>query len=144
MTNASTAAKAAATNYTAAQEAIIREEMAKGPGGKGTLEIAKALGGDPDKGLSGDPRMVNSDGQDRGYRSIVAKVNRMALPYARKEPTAKDGSPVTKKTDLVERIAAIVTGNLDGLEKAPKPALVAIAAYLEAATASDDAETVNG
>lgn len=130
------------TNYTPAQEAIIREEMAKGPDGRGTLAIAKALGGDPDKGLAGDPRMVNSEGKDRGYRSIVAKVNRMGLPYARKEKTSKDGSPITKKDDLVKRIAAIVSGNLDGLDNAPKPALLAIAAYLEAAQADDESEAI--
>lgn len=118
-------ANAKPTNYTAAQEAIIRAACEAGPNGKGNLEIAKALAERPD--------MRDSDGKERSYRSLVAKIGRMGLPYAGKEPTSKDGSPIVKKTDLVERIGAIVTGNLDGLEKSPKAALVAIAAYVEEA-----------
>lgn len=54
----------------------------------------------------------------------------MNLDYQRKEPTTKNGEPIVKKSDLVSEIAGVVSGNLDGLEKAPKPALVAIAAHL--------------
>ena len=63
-------------------------------------------------------------------RSVIAKIVRMEVAYERKQPTTKTGEPVTKKETLVSEIAAIVGANLDGLEKAPKPALVALARHL--------------
>lgn len=134
-------------NYSVSQVAIIQaaSDAAVANGSKLDLDAAKTL--------ASDPRMNVDDGKGdaRGYRSILAKITRMGLPYARKEPVSKDGSPVTKKGDLVARINAIVAGNLDGLDKAPKPALVAIAAYVEAAAEAafrdaetEDDETVNG
>ena len=101
-------------NYTEAQEAFIRAEATR----LGTLNAAAAADIGEKLGKSS--------------RSVIAKVIRMGLPYARKEPTSKDGSPVTKKGDLVSEIGAVVSGNLDGLEKAPKPALVALRDFVTA------------
>lgn len=58
-------------------------------------------------------------------RSVIAKAVRLEV-YKSKEPTTKNGEPIEKKEDLVAAIGEVVSGNLDGLEKAPKPALVAI------------------
>jgi hypothetical protein len=68
----------------------------------------------------------------KSSRSIIAKVIRMGLPYERKQPTTKTGEPVTNKAKLVAEIGAVVAGNLDGLEKAPKPALVALRNFVAA------------
>jgi hypothetical protein len=63
-------------------------------------------------------------------RSVIAKAIRMGVAYERKQPTTKTGEPVTKKETLVSQIAEVVEGNLDGLEKAPKPALHALARFV--------------
>lgn len=73
----------------------------------------------------------------KSSRSIIAKIVRMGLPYERKQPTTKTGEPVTNKAKLVAEIGQVVSGNLEGLEKAPKPALVALRNFV-AATASAD------
>lgn len=62
-------------------------------------------------------------------RSVIAKAVRMEVGYNAKQPTTKSGDPVTKKDALVSEIAAIVGSNLDGLEKAPKAALHALASF---------------
>ena len=62
-------------------------------------------------------------------RSVIAKAVRMEIGYVAKTPTTKSGDPVTNKAALVADIASIVSGNLDGLEKAPKAALYALAAF---------------
>lgn len=63
-------------------------------------------------------------------RSVIAKAVRMNVGYERKLPVTKTGERVTKKETLVSEIAAIVGANLNGLEKAPKPSLVAIRDFL--------------
>jgi hypothetical protein len=103
-------------NYSAAQEALI-EGMSDSVG---TLDLSHA------ETLAADPRMNASDGTPRKARSIVAKIGRMGLPYARKVAVSKTGEPVAHKRDIVAEIATVVKGNLDGLENAPKAALVAI------------------
>lgn len=60
-------------------------------------------------------------------RSLIAKMVRMDIGYQSKQPTTKTGEPVTSKADLVAQIGEVVSGNLAGLEKAPKAALYAIA-----------------
>lgn len=65
-------------------------------------------------------------------RSVVAKIVRMEVGYQSKQPVSKTGEPVMSKTKLVEQISAIVEGNLEGLDKAPKAALKAIAAFASA------------
>ena len=65
-------------------------------------------------------------------RSVIAKMVRMEVEYARKVPTTKSGDPIVSKADLVAQISAVVDGNLDGLEKAPKPALHALASFARA------------
>lgn len=68
---------------------------------------------------------------------MIAKIVRMGLPYATKQPTTKSGDPIEKKEGLVAEIALVVSGNLDGLEKAPKPALVALRNFVAAASSGD-------
>ena len=67
-------------------------------------------------------------------RSVIAKAVRLEI-YVSQGPVSKTGEPVTKKDDLVADIAAIVSGNLDGLEKAPKAALLAIARFARSVNA---------
>jgi hypothetical protein len=91
-------------NYTEAQEATIREAAATGPlNAAAAAALAETLG--------------------KTSRSVIAKIIRMGLPYATKEPTGKDGSPVEKKEAIVAEIASVVGLNLAGLEKAPKSVL---------------------
>jgi hypothetical protein len=59
-------------------------------------------------------------------KSVIAKITRMELPYQRKLPTTKSGDPVESKATIVAELATLVEGNLDGLDKAPKPALQAL------------------
>ena len=56
-------------------------------------------------------------------RSVTAKAVRMGVAYERKQPATKSGAPVERKEAIVAQIASLVSGNLDGLEKAPKTAL---------------------
>ena len=62
---------------------------------------------------------------DRSLRSIIAKATREGV-YLKQEPTTKSGEPIVSKADLVAEIGTVVDGNLDGLEKAPKAALLAL------------------
>ena len=62
-------------------------------------------------------------------RSLIAKMVRMGVAYQTKQRTTKSGAPIISKTKLVEQISAVVEGNLEGLEKAPKPALMALARF---------------
>lgn len=101
--------KAKEANYTPAQEARIRSAAENGPL---NLETAKAL--------------ADEFGGGKTYRSVVAKIGRMGLPYAKKVAVSKNGEPVVRKENLVAEIARFVPGSLDGLEKASKPALVNI------------------
>ena len=97
-------------NFTEANETRIREAVAAN-GGKMDKALAESLAVE-----LGKP----------SFRSISAKAVRMGLPYARKAPARKDGTPVENKAKIVEAIAAVVSGNLDGLDKAPREALLAI------------------
>lgn len=108
-------------NYTAAQEQIIRDLFAT----KGApLDFADC------QTLATDPAMFDTDGGERKPRSIAAKITRMDdVEYARKVATSKDGSAVTRKSDLVEEIAklaGVAASKLDGMDKAPKLALVTL------------------
>lgn len=104
-----------APNYTEAQEARIRElaPLNSTIAAELALEFGKTA------------------------RSVIAKAVRMNVGYTAKQPTTKTGEPVTKKETLVSEIAAIVGANLDGLEKAPKPALHALAAFARSVAASE-------
>jgi hypothetical protein len=125
-------------NYSAAQVALI-VSTAAAAGGSLNLDLAKSLAADP---------AMNSEDGPRNYRSIVAKISQMVragdtvevdgenvpITYERKQPTTKDGKPVTKKVDLVNQIASLAGVNaakLDGMDKAPKQALETIVAALE-------------
>lgn len=97
-------------NFTAANEARI-------------LEAVAANGGKMDQALA---TLLAAEMGKASYRSITAKAVRMKVPYARKAPTRKDGTKVETKAEIVKSIASLVEGNLDGLDKAPRDALVAI------------------
>ena len=71
-------------------------------------------------------------------KSIIAKATRMGI-YVAKGKVTKTGSPVERKEAIVEAIANIIETNLDGLEKAPKPALQAIRDYLASLDDGDEA-----
>ena len=99
------------TNYTAAQEQMIRD--ASPLNAAKAAELATAMGKKP--------------------RSIIAKAVNMQVPYVKAGPKTKTGEAVVRKEDLVKEIAAFTgSGSLDGLEKASKPALQTILAALSA------------
>lgn len=135
--NAKTSDKA--PNFSTAQEQLIRDTAAANGG---TLNLALV------KTLAADAAMNTADGEPRNYRSIVAKVSLMTrsgepFSYERKQPTTKDGKPVTKKTDLVAdiaRLTGVAVAKLDGMDKSPKLALESIVAALEAREDADDDE----
>jgi hypothetical protein len=63
-------------------------------------------------------------------RSVTAKAVREGIAYESKGKVTKTGTPVEQKDAIVAEIASLVEANLDGLEKAPKPALQALRNYL--------------
>ena len=67
----------------------------------------------------------------KDVRSIRAKAVRMGI-YKAKEKVSKTGGKIESKEAIVADIAAIVGKNLDGLEKAPKQALITLRARLSA------------
>ena len=99
-------AKQAVSKYTAAMEQAIRDE--------------------PVLNQTVANRLATEFGPSFTGRMVIAKINSMKLPYVKKAATTKTGDPVERKELLVAEIAKFVEGNLDGLEKAPKPALQAI------------------
>jgi len=103
-------------NYTAAQEAIIRSFVGTGPDGKLTSVDADTI--------AAMPEMKDADGNARKGRSIIAKINRMELPYAKKETKRKDGTAVASKAKLVAEIATAVGLTFDSLDKAGREDLV--------------------
>jgi hypothetical protein len=125
--------KIATPNYTNAQVDLIR-----GAAVNGVLNLAIATS------LAANPAMDAGSDTDRpgprNARSIVAKISRMVtandtaldgtpLTYERKVAVAKDGSPVSKKTDIVAAIAksaGVAVAKLDGLDKSPKLALTTL------------------
>lgn len=109
-------------NFTAAQEQAIRDAAPL------NLEKATALGAQFGK----------------KPRSIIAKAVRMNVIYQKKVATTKTGDPVIRKENLVSRISEYLPegANVDGLEKASKPALVAVLAAFDAL--QDRVEAVEG
>lgn len=99
-------------NFTADQEARIRDAS--------PLNLAKATA------------LATEFGKKP--RSIIAKAVRMNVPYEKQKPVTKTGEPVVRKENLVSRIAEYLPegANVDGLEKASKPALVAVLAAFDA------------
>ena len=57
------------------------------------------------------------------YRSITASAKRNGIPYENKARVAKNGKPVTNKTELVSAIAEVLNKDLEGLDKATKQSL---------------------
>jgi hypothetical protein len=67
----------------------------------------------------------------KNVASVRAKAVRLGI-YQAKERVSKSGEPIERKEAIVAEIAALVGRNMEGLEKAPKQALVAIRAALSA------------
>lgn len=101
-----TTTKKPTSKYSAAQEAAIRAEP--------VLNQAVA------------DRLAAEFGPSFTGKSVIAKINRMGLPYQRKVAVTKTGAPVESKATICAQISELVSGNLDGLDKAPKPALQAL------------------
>ena len=109
-------------NYTPAQVAILVAAAAQAPL---TFEDCERL--------AADPRMFDAEGNPRKARSIVAKITRDGIPYAKKVPVRKDGSKVETKAAIVADIAAkigVTVATLDGLDKAPRGAVIAVRDYV--------------
>lgn len=67
----------------------------------------------------------------KNVASVRAKAVRLGI-YQAKERVSKSGDPIERKEAIVADIASLVGRNMEGLEKAPKQALVAIRAALSA------------
>jgi len=67
----------------------------------------------------------------KNVASIRAKAVRLGV-YQAKERVSKSGAAIERKQAIVAEIASLVGRNMEGLEKAPKQALVAIRAALSA------------
>lgn len=107
-----TVAKKSASKYTAAMEAAIRDAA--------PLNQAKAA------------ELAAKFGSGFTARSVTAKAVRMCVAYERKVAVTKTGAKVESKEKIVAEIAELIGASLDGLEKAPKPALQAVRDYLAA------------
>lgn len=93
---------------------------------KYTAAMEQAIRDEPVLNQTVANRLASEFGPAFTGRMVIAKINSMKLPYQRKAAVTKTGEPVERKELLVAEIAKFVEGNLDGLEKAPKPALQAI------------------
>jgi hypothetical protein len=124
--------KATLATYSAAATAAILAAI-QANGNVASLEVATALVDSEDGSTQGHPDVrLDNDGNPRKARAITAKMSTMArdsalgITYERKAVVTKDGRPVTKKTDLVARIAAragVAAEKFGGLENAPKSVL---------------------
>lgn len=104
-----TMTKETVKNYTAEQEARLAEFDVI------TSETAEML--------------AQEFGKD--VKSVRAKAVRMGV-YQGKTRVSKTGGPIERKEAIVADIAALVGYNMEGLEKAPKQALVALRKALSA------------
>lgn len=112
-------------NYSPAQESIIRDFVPTGPEGRLTMADATAI--------AALPGMLDNDGQARKPRSIVAKIGRMNLPYAKAEKSRKDGSAVESKAKLVEQISAAAGVTFENLTNAARGDLVKLRDFVRKA-----------
>lgn len=100
--------------------------MAKQTASKYTPAMVSAIQAEPVLNQAVANRLAGEFGPEFTGRMVIAKINSLKLPYERKAAVTKAGTPVERKDALVTEIARFVEGNLDGLDKAPKPALQAI------------------
>jgi hypothetical protein len=106
MTKTVSAAKA--PNYTPAQEQAIRDAAP----------------------LNNDKAIALANAMGKTAASVRAKAVRMGVAYDRKVAVTKSGGKVETKEAIVAEIASLVSGNLDGLDKAPKLALQLVRNHL--------------
>lgn len=112
-------------NYTPEQTAKLRAVYAANPTKDTVAALAVEMG--------------------KTTKSIVAKLVREGV-YKKAEKTAKDGTPVVHKNDLVEKIAkeiGVESDKLDGLEAAPKNALKLILSALAFDTGAEGEPEAN-
>jgi len=108
-----TASAKPTSQYTAAHEAAIRAETVL------NAEVAA--------------RLATEFGPKFTARGVIAKISRMSdVTYVRKAKVTKSGGKVESKEDIVAQLTALTSANLDGLDKAPKPALQALRDFLAA------------
>lgn len=105
-------------NYSDFQVSVITGFAGTGTDGRLTLADAATI--------AGLPEMNHPETGERKPRSIVAKINRLGLPYEGKAKVRKDGSKVESKAALVEQIAAKAGLTFEGLDNAPRADLVAL------------------
>lgn len=111
MTNVAVQSKAkAASKYSPAMEAELRE-------------LAET-------GLNAEVAAQFAEKHNLSPRSVIAKINRMELPYEKKTRVTKTGGKIESKEAIVAQIAELTGATLDGLEKAPKAALQAVRDYV--------------
>lgn len=109
---AATSAKASASKYTPAMEAELT-----------ALSVT---------GLNAEVAATFAEKHGLAPRSVIAKINRMGLPYAKKVRVTKSGGKIESKETITAQIAEVIGANLEGLEKAPKPVLQAVRDWVEA------------
>jgi len=108
--------KTTQAKYSTAQEQAIRDAAARGP-----LNQAVAA------------ELAASFGAGFSTRGVIAKISRMTdVAYERKAKVTKSGGKVESKEDIVGELQLLTSANLDGLDKAPKPALQALRDFLTA------------
>jgi len=79
-------------------------------------------------------------------RGVVASAKRNGIAYNVKKRVSKAGGAIVSKPDLVDMIAGnlgLSAGSLEGLEKATKSALQAIASATVASEVDDETETAD-
>lgn len=87
-------------------------------------EMEAAIRAEPVLNAEVAARLASEFGPSFTARMVIAKINRMTdVDYQNKVKTTKAGGKIETKEDIVAQIAKRVEGNLEGLEKAPKPAL---------------------
>lgn len=106
--------------------------MTKQATSKYTAEMEATLRAEPVLNQAVAERLAAEFGEKFTARSVIAKINRMGLAYERKAKVTKTGAPIEQKEAIVAEIAELTGANLDGLEKAPKPALQALRNFLAA------------
>lgn len=107
-----TAQSKTASKYTPAMEAAIRAEPVL------NQAVAERLAGEFGPSFTG--------------RMVIAKISRMGLTYERKAKVTKTGAKVEQKETIVSEIETLIGSTLDGLDKAPKPALQKVRDFLAA------------
>lgn len=113
MTNlAPRASKASASKYTPAMEAELRDLAASATG------------------LNAEVAATFAAKHGLAPRSVIAKITRMELPYAKKVRVTKSGGKIESKAAIAAQLSAIIGQTVDSLENASKADLQAVRDYI--------------